>query len=314
MIKPLISLAAALALVVPAIAQEEAEAAPNPNQIVDAASADEWIAIPAEDLLVMTLAPDEQGNPREVVIQLMPPPFSQGWVENIRTLAGAHWWDGLSVYRVVDNWVTQWGGGEGEEFVPPALPATIKTVPESRYTLPDVDIELSNIISTQGMRTDTYALVTGYYKGFPIAGDGEELWPTHCYASVGVARDLSPDTGSGAELYAVIGHAPRQLDRNIAVVGRVIDGIEHLSTLPRGTGDFGVYETREEDTPILSIRRANELSDQEQPRFHYLNPTSESFAHYAQVSANRDDAFYKVAAGGIDICNLKVPIRRVSGE
>ena len=32
---------------------------------------------------------------------------------------------------------------------------------------------------------------------------------------VGVGRDDWPDTGSGAELYVVIGQAPRQLDRNI---------------------------------------------------------------------------------------------------
>ena len=48
----------------------------------------------------------------------------------------------------------------------------------------------------------------------------------HCYGSVGVGRDLSPDTGTGGELYAVIGQAPRQLDRNIALVGRVVDGID----------------------------------------------------------------------------------------
>ncbi|GAA3255116.1 hypothetical protein GCM10020258_13330 [Sphingomonas yabuuchiae] len=42
--------------------------------------------------------------------------------------------------------------------------------------------------------------------------------------------------GVGAELYTIIGHSPRGLDRNIAVVGRVVDGMDALSTLPRGTG------------------------------------------------------------------------------
>ena len=70
---------------------------------------------------------------------------------------------------------------------------------------------------------------------------------------VGVGRNYSPDTGSGAELYTVIGHAPRHLDRNIALVGRVIEGMEHLSTLPRGTGDLGFYKTAPERTPIRAI-------------------------------------------------------------
>ena len=87
MIRTLTAALATLALPIPAIAQD----APSPNQIVVEASADEWVAIPAEDLLVMTLAPDRDGEPRKVVIQLMPEPFSQGWVANIRTLARAGW-------------------------------------------------------------------------------------------------------------------------------------------------------------------------------------------------------------------------------
>ncbi len=64
--------------------------------------------------------------------------------------------------------------------------------------------------------------------------------------------------------------------------------------------------------PILSVRLGNELP--EPPRFEYLDTSSASFARYAEVSANRDDPFYRVPAGGIDVCNLKVPIRRVTAE
>ena len=42
-----------------------------------------------DDEMVMDLAADEKGRPRRVVIQLMPPPFSQGWIGNIRKLAAA---------------------------------------------------------------------------------------------------------------------------------------------------------------------------------------------------------------------------------
>ncbi len=63
----------------------------------------------------MDLAPDRDGNPRRVVIQLIPAPFSQGWVGNIRKLAAAHWWDGTSVNRVQDNYVVAVGRCDGEE-------------------------------------------------------------------------------------------------------------------------------------------------------------------------------------------------------
>ena len=87
----------------------------------------------------------------------------------------------------------------------------------------------------------------------------------HCYASVGVGRDLSPDTGMGGELYAAIGHAPRSLDRVIAVVGRVVSGIDHLSSLPRGTEALGFYKERSSDVPIANVRLASMLPTSRAP-------------------------------------------------
>jgi peptidylprolyl isomerase len=144
--------------------------------------------------------------------------------------------------------------------------------------------------------------------GWPIARAGNDAWPVHCYGMVGVGRNLPPDTGSGAELYVVIGHAPRQLDRNIALVGRVIEGIEHLSTLPRGTGDLGFYKTAGERVPILSIRLGSEV--QGLPAYEYLSTAGDSFAQFADARANRRDAFFIQPAGGVDICNVPVPVRR----
>jgi peptidylprolyl isomerase len=125
---------------------------------------------------------------------------------------------------------------------------------------------------------------------------------------VGVGRELSPDTGSGAELYTVIGHAPRHLDRNIALVGRVIAGIEHLSALPRGTGPLGVYTDAAQHVPIRSVRMGNEVADL--PGFQYLSTESKTFAQYAEARANRRDPFFIRPAGGADICNIPVPIRQ----
>ena len=299
---------AAIALAMPAIAQEP----PTPASVVAAAKAEEWKAIDPADLLIMELAPEASGQPRMVVIQLLPPPFSQGWIGNIRTLATAHWWDGTTVYRVVDNWVTQWGDGEDDKAKAKPLPEGLRVVPESEYVVRSDVTLLAAMPAYDGGGRDSYASYTGFDVGWPFASDSDVLWPTHCYASVGVARDLSPDTGTGAELYAVIGHAPRQLDRNIAVVGRAIEGIEHLSVLPRGKGEAGVYDDPKLRVPIVSVRLGNELPGP--PRFQYLDTESASFAEYVRVKANRNDSFYKVSAGGIDVCNVQVPIRRVPAK
>lgn len=166
------------------------------------------------------------------------------------------------------------------------------------------------------LASDPYASKTYVFNGWPIATDARALlaWPTHCYGMVGVGRNLSPDTGTGAELYTVIGQAPRHLDRNIALVGRIVEGMEHLSSLPRGHGDLGFYAADEADkrTPILSVRVASDLPEAERPRFEYLSTEGETFARYADARANRRDPFFIVPAGGADVCNIPVPIRRVA--
>ena len=320
--------AALLTLPVTALAQGAAEP-PTPASVVAAAPASAWKPIDPADLLVMDLAPDASGKARRVVIQLIPPPFSEGWTSNIRKLAQAHWWDGTSVYRVVDNWVAQWG--DVDETKP--LPGGLRVVPEAEYVA-SFDIEGAGKVAAAVRaevarmsdafdrwrigdealpRTGSYAGLESFVEGWPFASADTHAWPVHCYGSVGVARDIET-TGTGSELYVVIGHAPRQLDRNIAVVGRVIEGIEHLSTLPRGKGEAGVYDDPALRVPIVSVRPGEELADVERPRFEYLASESASFADYVQVRANRHDAFYTVPAGGIDICNVQVPIRRVPGE
>jgi peptidylprolyl isomerase len=298
---PLVAIAA-LCAPLPLLAQE-AKTHPAPSEIVAAAKANAWVAIKSSDLMIMDLAPDSKDKPRRVVIQLMPAPFSQGWVSNIRKLATAHYWDSTSINRVQDNYVVQWGDATEKK----ALPEGLAVVPESDYVTPDWPSKDWIFAQADG-RPDAYAGAHGFYVGWPLAQGRKGLWPIHCYGMVGVGRNLSPDTGSGAELYTVIGHAPRHLDRNIALVGRVIEGIEHLSSLPRGTGALGFYEKEEERVPILSVRLGNEAKDV--PAFEYLDTESESFAAYADARANRRDPFFNIPAGGADICNIPVPIRR----
>jgi len=347
-----------LAFTAPLSAQEaEKPKMLSPGQIVDQAAPEEWQAIAASDLLVMNLTPDAAGKDRQVIIQLMPAPFSQGWVRNIRKLAKANWWDGTSINRVQDNYVVQWGDPAETEETRKPLPDELEVMTEEDYQLQDIGtsfipLGISVLIGKDSKRyiespppiynpdSDSYSAETGHSGGWPtskvnkrvkIAGSNEgvqnpyfpsrqkyrtEKWyaPIHCYGTVGVGRGLTPDTGSGAELYTVIGHAPRHLDRNIAVVGRIVEGMHHLSSMPRGFGPLGFYETPEERVPIKSIRLASELPEAEQPRFEYLSTEGESFAKYAHRRANREPPFFIKPAGGADICNIPVPVRRVKGE
>ena len=302
----------------PLTAQEAKPEYPAPSEVVAKAKAEEWIAIAPSDLMVMELSPDTRGKARRVVIQLMPAPFSQGWVGNMRKLAAAKFWDGTSVNRVQDNYVVQWGDATEKKELPDGLAVVSEeqyvskvpwiTIHERPFSEPPNAAAVENAKLKHWVPRDIVAAGVGFEKGWAFGTDDKNYWPTHCYGMVGVGRNLSPDTGTGAELYTVIGHAPRHLDRNIALVGRVIEGIEHLSSLPRGTGGLGFYESEAERTTIVSVRIGADASDL--PAFEYLSTESESFAKYADARANRRDPFFNVPAGGADICNIPVPVRR----
>ena len=270
---------------------------PTPTDIVAAAPASAWKSIPANDLLVMDLA-----NGGRIVIQLAPA-FAPVHVANIKALARGHYWDGATVYRVQDNYVAQWGLNDSDK----PWPKGVTPKPPAEYTRP-----LKGLAVKPLGYPDPYAPGVGFADGWPIAYSAKGNWAdlAHCYASVGVGGDLSPDTGTGGELYAVIGNAPRQLDRVIAVVGRVVDGIDRLSSLPRGTEALGFYKDKAQYVPIASIQLASDMPASDRPAYEYLDTASASFARYVKVRANRHDDFYIRPAGGVDLCNVQVPVRK----
>ena len=268
----------------------------TPPRVLAESKPNEWQAIPADDLMVIDLK-----NGRRIVVQLAPL-FAPVHAANIRALAQSGYWQGAAIYRVQDNYVAQWGNNENEK----PLPQSVVKKPPAEYHRALRGLRITPLGSP-----DAYAPKVGYTAGWPVAYDpkaGTANLP-HCYASVGVGRDLSPDTGMGGELYAAIGHAPRSLDRVIAVVGRVVGGIDVLASLPRGTEALGFYKERTSDVPIATVRLASQLPEAERPKFEYLKETSASFARWLKVKKNRRDEFYIRPAGGVDLCNAPVPVR-----
>jgi peptidylprolyl isomerase len=126
---------------------------------------------------------------------------------------------------------------------------------------------------------------------------------------VGAGRGNEPESGNGAELYVVTGHAPRQLDRNIALVGRVVQGMELLSSLPRGAGPMGFHESPAQYVPIVSVRVAADVPAAERSRLEVLRTDTATFTALIESRRNRRDEWYKVPAGYIDLCNVPIPAR-----
>jgi len=263
------------------------------RELIASSQPTDWRPMDPDHTLVLELT-----NGR-VTIELAPQ-FAPRHVANIEKLARAHWYDGLAFVRVQDNFVVQWGDPlnstpeVGEKRLPPEFTRSAVGLPFTRLKDPD-----------------TFAPETGFVAGFPAARTGSdgEAWAVHCYGMLGVGRDNDPATAIGTELYVVIGHAPRQLDRNVALVGRVVAGIELLSSLPRGTGELGFYEQPEQRVPIQSIRVASELPAGERHPLEVMRTDAPIFQKLIELRRNRKDAWYKVPAGRIDVCNVPIPVR-----
>ncbi|WP_157216513.1 peptidylprolyl isomerase [Flavisphingomonas formosensis] len=270
-------------------------AAATPNDIVAQAPASAWKAIDPHFLIMLTL---EDG--RQVAIQLTPR-FAPIHVANIVTLVRAGWFDGAAVTRVQDNYVVQWARPDAGS----QRPAALVRHPPAEYERPAAGL----VFRPLGFR-DSYAAETGHVDGWPVAREGGAAWLVHCYGMVGVGRDMAPDTGDGTELYAVIGQAPRHLDRNIALVGRIVEGMEWLSARPRGTGPLGFYKDEASALPIRSAKIAADLPAEQRPRFEVLDQTSPAFAQWIHARANRKDDFFVRPAGAVDVCNASTPVRR----
>ena len=260
----------------------------------------DWKPIPDDELLVMTLA----GN-RTVVIRLAPRSAPEH-VANVRRLASAKWWDGESVYRVQEGWVTQWGDPAEKDAERRPLPADVVKVPAAEY-------DIASFAPAQRLtRADAYSTASGITAdGWPVATDGTASWITHCYGTVGVARDSSPDTGSGSELFTPIGQAARRLDRNYTIVGRIIEGMQYLSALPRSAAPLGVYATAEERTPIVSVRLASDIPAAERPHFEYRAADNARFAAMLDLKLHPKGL---IALGGIDVCDVPLAARRVGAK
>jgi len=278
-----------------------APAAVTPNEVIEAAPAGDWREVPAEDLLLLDFA-----NGSRVAIELAPA-FAPVHVENIRKLARAGWWQqSAAIVRVQDNYVVQWGDPTAKAPLSPGVVAQ----PPAEYERPVAGLGKIRPLGSP----DPYASAVGHLDGWAVGSDPATgtAWLAHCNGMVGVGRENAPDVGTGAELYAVIGHGPRQLDRNIALVGRVVDGLDRMSSLPRGTGEIGFYEKAGERIAITRATIASDLPVAERPHYQVMRTDSASFTRLVHTRANRQDDFYIRPAGGIDLCNAAVPTRKAA--
>ena len=300
-----LAIAAAISAALPSLhaatirAPAELPARQTVADIIKASTPADWRALDPANTLYMDIAAGR------IVIELAPE-FAPKHVANIKALVAERYYDGLAITRAQDNWVAQWG--DPDEKNPKPIQHAQRTLP-GEFTVP-----MKTISSFTRLKdVDGYAPQVGHSNGFPSARDPKSgtAWLTHCYATVGVGRDVGSDSGGGTELYAVIGQSPRHLDRDITVVGRVVSGMPLLATLPRGAAPMGFYDSPDKNVPIKSIRLAASLPVEQRVQMEVMRTDSAAYQAVLEAQRNRGGPWSKVQAGHLDLCNAPIPVREV---
>ena len=299
-----LSIAGAFALAPSAAAQSatpsSTPAGPTMASIVAATTAADWRALDPENSLYLELATGR------VVIELAPA-FAPLHVANVKALVREKYFDGLTINRAQDNYVVQWGDGDADDK------DKRRPIRAAKATLPaEFDRGFAaDLPFTRSPDGDIYAPESGWSQGFPVARDlkSGRAWMIHCYGTLGAGRGNTADSGGGTELFVVIGHSPRHLDRNDTVFGRVVKGIEHLSTLPRGAGPLGFYEKAEQRVPIKSLRLAASVPAAERTAVEVLRTDTAAFSSLIDARRTRREEWFKSPTGRIEVCNVPIPAR-----
>jgi cyclophilin family peptidyl-prolyl cis-trans isomerase len=271
------------------------------SEILAAAPASAWRTPDPDNVIYLELAAGR-------VVMELAPHLAPNHVANIRTLIREKYFDGLAIVRSQDNYVVQWGDPDEKnpraikqaktsltpEFTRQLTPKAFAGMPFDR--LPDVD---------------GYAPQVGFASGFHAGRNPKtsQIWAAHCYGALGVGRGNALESGSGSSLYVVTGHAPRHLDRNITLVGRVLQGMPLLSVLPRGTRPLGFYATEPERVPIRAITVEADVAPDQRSALEVIRTDSDAFKRGVEALRNRGGDWFKVPAGHVELCNIPIAVR-----
>ena len=233
-----------------------------------------------------------------VVIELSPA-FAPETVEQFKKLVQSRFYDGLSFYRVIDGFVAQGGDGSdlGELSESPLIDAEFEI--DWNDELPYIHVQ----------SPDFFAPETGFIDGFGVGRDpkANKIWLMHCPGIVAMARNEDKDS-SRTDFYIVMGQAPRYLDRNMNVFGRVIEGMDVVQRINRGpVSNQGVFTDETASSRIRSIKLLSEIPEASREKAYVMDTASKAFDAILDDRRNRTHKFFHHKPPKIlDVCQVPV--------
>ena len=275
-------------------------------------------ALAQDDLIWNALDPDNTVYmvlPEGTVVIQLNPVFAPKTVKHFKQLLEERFYLGTSFYRVIDGFVAQ--GGDESDIDGSQSADTLEAEFEIDWPVKPADKEEAKnwepMSWTPVQTDDMFAAYTGFIDGFPAARDDKKAgkaWLTHCPGTVAMARNEDPDSSS-TDFYIVIGPAPRYLDRNLTVFGRVVWGMDIVQRIKRGPAlDNGIIEEDLERTWIKRMKLASSVDSEQRLDILVADTNSDGFKKMLKQRRNRNEEFFHHKPPKVlDVCQVPVPAR-----
>jgi peptidylprolyl isomerase len=260
-----------------------------------AATEMQWRQVDPENIALMDL-------PEGRVLIELSPGFAPETVRQFKHLVQSRFYNGLSFYRVIDNFVAQ--GGDGSD---------LGELSDSPLIDAEFEIDWSDKLTFMpAQEHDLFADQTGFIDGFAVGRDlkAKSVWLTHCPGIVAMARNEDRDS-SRTDFYIVIGQAPRYLDRNLNIFGRVLEGMSIVQRIVRGPeNNGGVFVDDTTATRIRSVKLMSEIPENERETVFVMDTNSKAFEELLDGRRKREQSFFKHKPPPVlDVCQVPVGVR-----
>jgi peptidylprolyl isomerase len=221
------------------------------------------------------------------MIVALEPRLAPNAVERVKRLARMHVYDGLLMWRVVDQ--------PGFNFVQTGDPHNHDG---DRSALPDLRAEFSANIPANQIRFVRDGLAPeGFLGAVPVgasyAGGKPRVWGAYCAGVMGMGRERDVDSAN-AEIFFMRG-TTRNFDHDYTVVGRIVVGLDVIRAAA-----VGVPPKRPDR--MLRVRVLSDLPSSERPSIEAPDTHSAEFDRL--VAAAR-----RARGADFSVCDISVPVR-----
>lgn len=269
----------------PALSQTKPAPAAAPPAAAPAPTAADWRTPNPDDVLVIDT------NKGRIILELVPE-IAPKFTAQVRELAKAHFYDGLTFFRVIDDFMAQTGDPENRgtgQSDKPNVPAEFgfRRGPETPFALvADQAVAEVGFIKSVPVTTQSMQLA-------PLTRDGKiSGYALYCPGVGGAARGEDPDSAN-SQFFMMRAHYP-QLERRYTAFGRVISGQSVVTSIKTGE------PVPEPQDRMERLRLLSDIPEKERPKIRVIDPAGPWFK--AEVARAK-------AAGGANFsaCDINIP-------